>query len=137
MYAGAALELLAVIIAMMTVGSLKAAILQLHPGQAAGSPPALHATELIWTALVVVHALIALCLWLWMASANEQGRGWARGVSALFFGINTVGLFLSLRLLWATPDLIVTIVIWLVGFAAIVLIFSEGSAPFYQEPARR
>jgi len=136
MYAGAALELLAVIIAMVTVGSLKAAFVHLH--RADGSPTLLHATELIWTALLVVHALIALCLWLWMAWANEQGRSWARVVSAVFFGINTVGLFLSFRLLWATPDLIVTIVIWLVGFAAIVLIFSADSVPFYhQEPACR
>jgi hypothetical protein len=80
MYAGAALEMLAMIIALVTTGSLQTAIFQLHPGQPhqAGTP-GLHATELIWTTLLVVQALIALCLWLWMAWANEEGRDWARG----------------------------------------------------------
>jgi hypothetical protein len=49
-----------------------------------------------------------------------------------------VDLFVSFRLLRGTPDLILSVVIWLVGFAAIVLIFSGESHSFYDpEPARR
>jgi hypothetical protein len=70
-----------------------------------------------------------------LAWANEHGRSWARVVSAVFFGINTVDLLTSWRLLHATPDLIVGGVIWLAGLAAVVLIFSENAAPFYENPA--
>jgi hypothetical protein len=132
MYAGAALELLALIVALLTTASLKAGILQGRPD---GSPPFTHATELIRTAPLVVGALIALCLWLWMAWANEHGRPWARLVSAVFFGINTVDLLISWRLLHATPDLIVGGVIWLAGLAAVVLIFSGDATRFYENPA--
>jgi hypothetical protein len=130
MFAGAALELLALVVALLTTASLKAGILQAHPDD---SPPFTHATELIRTAPLIVGALIALCLWLWMAWANEHGRPWARVVSAVFFGINTVDLLISWRLLHATPDLIVGGVIWLAGLAAVVLIFSGDAAPFYDE----
>jgi hypothetical protein len=133
MYAGAALELLALIVALLTTASLKAGILQGHRDD---NPPFTHATELVRTVPLAVGALIAMCLWLWMAWANGQGRPWARVVSAVFFGINTVDLLISWRLLHATPDLIVGGVIWLAGLAALVLICSGDAAPFYdQNPA--
>ncbi len=130
MYAGAALEVVALIVAIVTASSLKAAILQAHPGD---TPSLVHTAEIARTVPLVAGALIAVCLWLWMAWANRQGRSWARVVSAVFFGINTLDLLISFRLLRAAPDLIVGGVIWLAGLAAIVLIFSEDSAPFYDE----
>ncbi len=128
MYAGAALEAVALIVAIVTASSLKTAILQAHPGD---TPSLVHAAEIARTVPLAAGALIAVCLWLWMAWANRQGRPWARVVSAVFFGINTLDLLISFRLLRAAPDLVVGGVIWLAGLAAIVLIFSEDAAPFY------
>jgi hypothetical protein len=65
---------------------------------------------------------------------NGKGRSWARVVSAVFFGINTVDLLISFSLVHAAATLIIGLVIWLVGLAAIVLIFSKGSGPFYMQP---
>jgi len=70
-----------------------------------------------------------------MAWANGRGRNWARVVSAVFFGINTVDLLLSFTQVHSVADLIAGLVIWLAGLAAIVLIFSRESAPFYARPA--
>jgi hypothetical protein len=73
-----------------------------------------------------------------MAWANGRGRSWARVVSAAFFGINTVDLLISLALVHAAATMITGVIIWLVGLAAIVLIFSKDSAPFYtRQPAQR
>jgi hypothetical protein len=133
MYAGAALEVLAVIIALVTIGSLKSAILTRHP---AYTPVQLHRAEAARTVPLVIGGLIAIGLWLWMAWANGKGRSWARIVSAVFFGINTLDLLISLFAVHAVATLIVGVVIWLVGLGAIVLLFSKESGPFYKQPPR-
>jgi hypothetical protein len=130
MYAGAALELLGLVVALVTIGSLKSAIFAAHPGYTAAQ---LHAAEVHRTVPLVAGAVITAGLWLWMAWANGRGLGWARVVSAVFFGINTLDLLASFRLLRGTPDLAVSIVIWLVGGAAVVLLFSKDSGQFYHQ----
>jgi len=131
MYAGAALEVLAVIIALVTIGSLKSAILARHRAYTTAQ---LHTAEAARTVPLVVGGLIAIGLWLWMAWANGKGRSWARIVSAVFFGINTLDLLISLLAVHAVATLIIGVVIWLVGLGAIVLLFSKESGPFYKQP---
>ncbi len=134
MYAGAVLEVLALIITLSTVGSLKSAILTRHPTYTAAQ---LHSAEVARTVPLAVGAVITTGLWLWMARANGRGHSWARVVSAVFFGINTLDLLVSFFLVHAAATLIIGLVIWLVGLAAIVLIFRKDSGPFYnQQPAQ-
>jgi hypothetical protein len=130
MYAGAALELLALVIAVVTRHSLKLAILIRHPLY---SPAQVHHAETARIVPLVIGALIAIGLWLWMAWANSRGRNWARVLSAVFFGINTFDLLISFFVVRATATMIVGVVIWLVGLAAIVLLFSKESALFYRQ----
>jgi len=133
MYAGAALEVLALIVALVTRASLKSAILKRHPGYTSAQ---LHTAEFARTIPLIIGALIAIGLWLWMAWANGNGRNWARVVSAVFFGINTLDLLLSFGLVHAVATTIVGLLIWLVGLAAIILIFRKESTPFYtRQPA--
>ena len=134
MYAGAALEVLAVVIAMLTRGSLRSAILARHP---AYSVVQLHHAEVARAVPLVIGGLIAIALWLWMAWANGRGRNWARVLSAVFFGISTLDLLVSFFVARAAASLILGVVIWLVGLGAIVLMFSRESAPFYlRQPLR-
>jgi len=128
MYAGAALEVLALIVALVTRASLKSAILRSHPGYTSAQ---LHTAELARTIPLIIGALAAVGLWLWMAWANGNGRNWGRVVSAVFFGINTLDLLLSFGLVHAVATEIVGLIIWLVGLAAIILLFSKESTPFY------
>jgi hypothetical protein len=130
MYTGAALEVLALIIAVVTIGSLKSAIVARHPAYTAAR---LHTAEVARTVPLVIGALIATGLWLWMAWANGRGRSWARVVSAVFFGINTLDLLISLFVVHAVATLVIGVVIWLVGLGAIVLMFSKESGPFYKQ----
>ena len=133
MYAGAAIEVVAVIIALVSKGSLKATILGRHPGYTAAQ---LHTAEAARTVPLAVGAVIAVGLWLWMAWANRAGRSWARVVSAVFFGINTLDLIVALfAARGAVASQVAGGVIWLVGLGAIVLIFSKESSPFYQQRA--
>ena len=114
------------------------AILAAHPGY---TTVQLHRAEVARTLPLAVGAVIAIGLWIWMAQANRRGLSWARILSAVFFGINTLSLVVSLvaRHAMATlagravGTLIVATVIWLVGLAAIVLIFSKDSGRFYRQ----
>jgi hypothetical protein len=131
MYAGAAIELVALIVAIISRNSLKSAILKLHPHY---TTLQLHHAEVLRTSALVIGAIIAVGLWLWMAAANSRGLSWARIVSAVFFGINTLALIISVTTARAVATLIVGIVIWLVGLATIVLLFNRESSPFYNRP---
>lgn len=129
-YAGAALEVVALIVALLTIGSLKSAIFRAHPAYTAAQ---LHTAEVSRTVTLAVGAVITIGLWLWMAWANGRGRSWARIVSAVLFGINTLDLLISFALVHAAATMIVGVAIWLVGLAAIVLLFSKESGPYYRQ----
>jgi hypothetical protein len=130
MYAGAALEVLAIVVAVVTVGSLRSAIFKAHPDYTTAQ---LHTAEAARTLPLVVGAAITIGLWLWMARANRSGRSWARAISATFFGINTLDLVVSFFLVHGAATPIMSLAIWLVGLAAIALIFSKGSRSFYEQ----
>ena len=128
----AGVEVVALIIALLTRGALKAAILRRHPHYTATQ---LHNAENAQTVILVVGALVAVALWLWMAWANGRGHNWARVLSAVFFGISTLGLIVSLVAGRGVGDIIVAVVLWLIGLAAIVLLFRKESAPFFARQA--
>jgi hypothetical protein len=131
MYAGAALEVVSLIVALVSRGRLKSVILTAHPHYTSAQ---LHTAENFRAGILVVGALIAVGGWLWMAWANGRGRSWARGVSVALFVLGTLGLpIISLRTARVAGTVIVGVVIWLVGLAVIVLIFNKSSGPFYRQ----
>ncbi len=69
------------------------------------------------------------------AWANRRGRNWARIVSGVFFGINTLDLIVSFTQVHVLASLIGSIVVWLVGLGAIILLFSKESGPYFAKPA--
>jgi hypothetical protein len=130
MFAGAGLEVVALLIAVLTTSSLKTAIFRANPKYTTAQ---VHNVAADRTAVLVIGALITIGLWLWMAWANDRGRGWARIVSAVLFTINTLDLLVSIDVVHATATVIIGVVIWLVGLAALVLLFTKRSGPFYQQ----
>jgi hypothetical protein len=121
---------IALIVALLTTSSLKAAILKAHPAYTAAQ---VHTAEDSRTVSLVIGAVITIGLWLWMAWANGHGRSWARTVSAVLFGINTLDLIISFALVHAAASMIVGLLVWLVGLAAIELLFRRESGPFYRQ----
>ena len=90
---------------------------------------------------LAVGAPIVAGVWLWLAWANGRGYDWARPASMALVSFLTIGLLIGLgegAALYAPADMIGTTVLWLVGLAAIALIFSKTASPYYQqEPARQ
>jgi hypothetical protein len=129
MYAGAALEAVGVILGLVTVGSLKAAIVKRSPNLTATQ---VHGVEIFSVVGTVLIGVIAIGVWLWMAWANGRGRRWARVVAAVLFGIDTLSLLLSFTRANVIGAVILSVLVWLAGLGAIILIFGRESAPFYQ-----
>jgi hypothetical protein len=133
MYAGAAVEVVAVIVALVFRSSLKSVILASQPHYTAAQ---LHTAEGARTIPLIVGGVVAIALWLWMAWAIGKGLNWARILSAVFFAINTLDALVALFLVRdSVATEIIGAVIWFIGLAAIVLLFSKDSRPFYNQGA--
>ena len=127
MLAGAAAELAALITVIATIGSVRAAIAAHHTAAA----HLLMAHQVIDMAAIPV----AIGLWLWLAWANGKGEDWARLLSAACFGVLTLSL-LSLMSIhaatYAPAGLIAASIVWAIGLASVVLIFTPAAGRYYR-----
>ena len=135
MCVGAALELAVLVTVLVTLGSVRSAIVQNF------TAAQWHTAILTQIVPLAAGAPIGTGVWLWLAWANGRGYDWARPASMALVGFLTIGLLIGLgegAALYAPADMIGTTVLWLVGLAAIALIFSKTASPYYQqEPARQ
>ncbi len=135
MYAGAVLTLAALVTVLVTLGGVRSAAA--HDLTARQWPTVMLTQAGFWLA----SAPIGAGLWLWLAWANGRGYHWARPAFVAFFCVLTIVPIFgagedALPYTWA--DVIAATVLWLVGLAAVLLIFSETASPYYQqEPARQ
>jgi hypothetical protein len=137
MYAGAALSLIELVVGLATIGSLKNAIEQ--AGQRAGkhyTPSQVHSLEVTSIVFAVLVGIIAIGLWIWMARANQAGHGYARITGTVFFGLNTLFLFLSLARPHVGVGLIFNLLVWLAGLGAVIMLWRKESGPYFSPRAR-
>jgi hypothetical protein len=131
MYAGAALDAIGVVLGLATIGSLKSDIVKHSKKQLTATQ--IHGIEVFSIVGTVVIGLIAIGIWLWMAWANGKGRNWARIVSAVLFGIDTLSLLFSFARANVAGALILGVLVWLAGLGAVFLIFNKESTPFFRQ----
>jgi hypothetical protein len=121
---GALVELAAAITIQATIGDVAASVPKSNPGLTDGQ----------WHAVVAgivepkaVGAFVAVGFWLCLAWAIGRGRRWTRTASALFLGVNTWSLLDGLAsgsAVYARPDLVMGVAVWLVALAAVATVFS-------------
>jgi hypothetical protein len=129
MCTAAVLELAVLVTVVVTLGTVRSAIVQ------EATAAQWHTAMLTQIAPLAAGAPIMAGLWLWLAWANGQGYDWARFASIALFGLLTLELVTGLgvgAVLYAPADLIALTVPWLTGLAAMVLIFSHTANPYYQ-----
>jgi hypothetical protein len=129
MYIAAGLTAIGVIIALITVASLKSTIAADNPSL---TPTQVNSAEAVGVALVVVIGLIGIGLWVWMAWANGAGKNWARILSTVFFGINTLDLLLQLARPHTVGSLILEVLGWLFGLVIIILLWRRESTAYFK-----
>ena len=126
MYAGAAVSTVNLVILLALIGDIKVGLLLNTP----------------FITVSIAWSLAPLALWLWMARENGRGRNWARIVSTVLFGAATLdltevfgppGIRLSLvPVIAGSPT--VPVLYWLVGLAAVWLLWRPASSAFFRPP---
>jgi len=137
MYAGAALWIITLIIVVALLVGDRAGGHVRGDGHTLTAAQFGHLKPLI-IAVTVVAGLVAPAMWLWMARADGQGRSWARILSTVLFGLAT----LQLTGIYQTPvshvgfgevlGLIVPVLNWLIGLAAVWLLWRPASSAFFK-----
>src|ERR1700722_4800526 len=120
MYVGLAASLLGIVVDMTTLSSTRSVILTRNPTFTTAQ---VNTAEHLEIGIFIASGLIGAALWLWMAQKCRAGRGWARVVSTVFFGIETLSLVIGtaaaqgggLTRIYGT-------VAWVFGLSAVVLL---------------
>ncbi len=133
MWAGAALAVVGAITTLAFSGTIRSAVTKAavkanatrrSGGKAVLTTSQIHSLASFTVIFLVVAGIIAVVLWAWMAWANNKGRGWARIVATVLFGLNTILLILDAGRAGIT--IIPVALAWLVGLAAIVLLWRKA-----------
>ena len=130
MYAGAVLSALGLIFVLATKSRIKRDIINANPNSSLSSDN--RAVNIVIVG-AVIGGLIGIGLWIWMAAMNRRGHSWARITGTVFFGINTLGL-IGLTQHTTALSKIVTVLTWLVGLAAVILLWRPESSAFFNTP---
>jgi hypothetical protein len=92
------------------------------------------------------RALVEVCLWMWMAVKNQQGRRWARVVATTFGVINVAGLIigsvglssldLGALLDYMLPQLVVGTASVVLGIVILIQLYRPESSEYYDDSTR-
>ena len=139
MIAGAVLTLIGVIISLAEKSTIRSQVISKNPGFTTTQvDTAVNAT----IGAAIGGAVIGVGLWLWMAFANRAGKNYARITSTVFFGLDTLFLLAGLALSAGSAgsiktsggNIAVSILTWLVGLAAILMLWNKQSSDYYKPP---
>ncbi len=127
MYAGAALSGITVVLQFVTIAAERNLIKKQHPHYTA-----VHIHDLVVAAVaqVSIVGVISVGLWVLIARTNLAGRSWARIAASVLFALNTLDLITSVRFYGLQAGLILAVLTWLVGLAAIVLLWRRESSDY-------
>jgi hypothetical protein len=127
MYAGAVVSAVSLVVGLATVGSLRTA---LHKSQPTLTPAQLHDLQTVVVVGSIAIGLISIGLWVWMALTNKAGKSWARIVATVLFGLDTLFLLLGVARAGAAASSLVSVLIWLIGLGAVILLWRKDSTAY-------
>lgn len=131
MWAAALAELGVAITILVTLGSVRGAVLHAYP-------PAWHAVQ-VQLLSDAAQAPLVIALWLWMARANGNGRNRGRAAVAVFSGIVCLAVLASVSaggITYAPADTAAGMVHCLTALAVVFLVFNPASSRHYRTSMR-
>ena len=132
MYVGLAASLLGIVIDMTTLSSTRSEILKRNPTFTTAQ---VNTAEHLEIGIFIASGLIGAALWLWMAQKCRAGKGWARVVSTVFFGIETLSLVVGTAAAQGGGlTRIYGLVVWVIGLIAVVLLWRRSSSDYFRAP---
>jgi hypothetical protein len=130
MYVGAAASLLGIVVDLTTLSATRAQIIKHSPNLTAAQ---VNNAEHFAVGLFIASGLLGAALWLWMAQSCRAGRGWARVVSSVLFGIDTLSVLGGAAAVQSAGlNRIYGLVIWVIGLIAIVLLWQRSSSEYFR-----
>jgi hypothetical protein len=129
MYAGAAASLIGLIINFIAIGSLKSAIEKRYPKWSASQ---VASAEHFVIGEFIVVGLIGVALWIFVAQACRAGKNWGRILATVLFGIDTLLQLLGAAVSSGGGARIFSLLVWLIGLAAIVLLWRRQSTEYFR-----
>jgi hypothetical protein len=70
-----------------------------------------------------------------MARANQAGKNWARITATVFFGLDTLSLLAALRQAEPALSRTISLLTWLVGLGAVILLWQKISSAYFAASA--
>ena len=133
MYAGAAASLIGIIIALTTLSSIKSQIVSKNPSL---TTTQVNNAQHVAIGVLIASGLIGAALWLWMAQSSKAGKNWARIVSTVLFGIETINVVAGASAISSGgASRIYSILIWLIGLGAIIFLWQRSSTEYFKAPS--
>ncbi len=134
MYVGLAASLLGIVVDMTTLSATRSAILKRNPGYTAVQ---VNNAEHLEIGLFIAGGLIGAALWLWMAQSCRAGKSWARVVSTVFFGIDTLSVLVGATAVQGGGlSRIYGFVVWAIGLTAVILLWQRASSEYFRAARR-
>ena len=140
MYAGAAITVLNAVLGVITISAVRDAIRHAHPEFTSAQLLAAGRSFLI---VSLALAAVELFLWLFLARACHNGRNWGRITGTVLFALNTLLLLLSVALPGgtiaprATLGVLLTVLLWLAGLGAVIMLWRRESSAFFSSTEGR
>jgi hypothetical protein len=132
MYVGLAASLIGIVVGMTTLSSTRSAILKRNPSYTAAQ---LNSAEHLEIGFLIAGGIIGAALWLWMAQSCRAGKSWARVVSTVFFGIDTLSVLVGVAAVQGGGlSRIFGILVWVIGLIAIILLWQRSSSDYFRAP---
>ena len=132
MYVGVAASLIGIAVYLTALSAIRSAIAKRSPTLATAQ---LNTAVHVEVGFLIAGGLIGAALWLWMAQSCKAGKAWARIVSTVFFGIDTLSVLASIA---AVPGGGLTrlygLVVWVIGLIAIILLWQRSSSDYFRAP---
>jgi hypothetical protein len=128
MYTGAALSAVSLIVTVLSLHAIERVI---RNASSTLTAQQVHNDAIVAVTIAVVESLIAVGLWLLMAWGNKNGQSWARIVATVLFGLNTLFLLLSFVRATVSVSLAFSVLVWLIGLGAIVLLWRKESSQYF------
>lgn len=134
MYAGAAVSLIGIIVDLTTLSSTKSKIESQHRDWTVTQ---VNNAEHVAIGVFIVSGLLGAALWIWMAQTCKAGKGWARIVATVLFAIDTLSVAVGASAVSSgAATRIYGLVIWLIGLAAIILLWQRPSSDYFKGTPR-
>ena len=134
MWAGAAVSLLSLVVALIGVGSLKDDIArQLREDDPSVAQSTIDAAFAVGIVFAIGVGAISVLLWIWMAWKNGQGRSWARVTATVLGALNVVFTLLGFAAGGVeTPTLLLSVVNLVLAVVILVLLWRKESTQFFE-----